>query len=68
MHPAVEYDGQWHADTRQLHRDRSRLRELTAAGWRVYHVTHEDMRDISRIVQDIAEILALRATTDPALG
>jgi hypothetical protein len=65
---AVEYDGQWHADTRQLHRDRLRLRELTAAGWRVYHVTREDMRDISVIVRDIAEILAVRATTDPALG
>jgi hypothetical protein len=36
---AAEYDGQWHADRDQLTRDRRRLRDLTAAGWQVYHIT-----------------------------
>ena len=54
----VEYDGQWHADTRQLHRDRSRLRELNAAGWRIFHVTREDMRDIPALMRQITAALA----------
>jgi very-short-patch-repair endonuclease len=54
---AVEYDGRWHADRGQLHRDRARLRALTAAGWRVLHVTSEDLRDIGRLVDDIAAML-----------
>jgi very-short-patch-repair endonuclease len=53
----VEYDGQWHADTGQLHRDRSRLRELNAAGWRIFYVTREDMRDIPALMQQIAAAL-----------
>jgi len=53
----VEYDGQWHADTGQLHRDRSRLRELNAAGWRIFHVTREDMRDIPALMRQIAAAL-----------
>ncbi|MGC4877055.1 hypothetical protein ACLQ26_12460 [Micromonospora sp. DT43] len=36
---AVEYDGQWHADADQLHRDRRRLNLLVGAGWLVLHVT-----------------------------
>ncbi|HZD98870.1 MAG TPA: hypothetical protein VE132_12025, partial [Micromonosporaceae bacterium] len=54
----VEYDGQWHADTAQLHRDRSRLRELNAAGWRIFHVTREDMHDIPALMRQIAVALA----------
>jgi very-short-patch-repair endonuclease len=54
----VEYDGQWHADTGQLHRDRSRLRELNAAGWRIFHVTREDMRDVPALMRQIAAALA----------
>ncbi len=57
---AVEYDGQWHSDPRQLHRDRSRLRELNAAGWYVYPVTREDMHDMPRLIAQIAALLDRR--------
>ena len=59
---AVEYDGQWHADRDQLTRDRRRLRELTAIGWRVYHVTRDDLSDVDRLVQDIAAAIRARRT------
>lgn len=37
---AVEYDGRWHGRTdEQFSADRRRLDALTAAGWRVVHVT-----------------------------
>ncbi|PWR08351.1 hypothetical protein DKT68_16035 [Micromonospora acroterricola] len=36
---AVEYDGQWHADSDPLHRDRRRRNLLVGAGWLVLHVT-----------------------------
>jgi very-short-patch-repair endonuclease len=57
---AVEYDGQWHADRAQLHRDRVRDRELSAAGWFVFHVTREDMHDMPRLVGQITALLRLR--------
>jgi hypothetical protein len=60
---AVEYDGQWHSDPRQLHRDRSRLRELNAAGWYVYPVTREDMHDIPRLIAQIGALLDRRRRT-----
>jgi hypothetical protein len=53
----VEYDGHWHSDIGQLHRDRSRLRELNAAGWRIFHVTREDMRDIPVLMRQVAAAL-----------
>jgi hypothetical protein len=58
----VEYDGQWHADNRQLHRDRSRLRELNAAGWQIFHVTREDMRDIPSLMRQIGAALGSRTS------
>jgi hypothetical protein len=57
---AVEYDGQWHADRGPLHRDRTRLRELNAAGWFVFHVTREDMSDMPRLIAQIRALLSLR--------
>jgi hypothetical protein len=57
---AVEYDGQWHSDPRQLHRDRSRLRELNTAGWYVYPVTREDMHDMPRLIAQIAALIDRR--------
>ncbi|MFY1625340.1 hypothetical protein ACN268_19380 [Micromonospora sp. WMMD735] len=42
---AVEYDGRWHSDPEQLHRDRRRLNHLIAAGWTVLHVTSRRLRD-----------------------
>lgn len=57
---AVEYDGQWHSDPRQLHRDRTRLRELNAAGWYVFPVTREDMHDMPRLIAQIGALLDRR--------
>jgi hypothetical protein len=58
---AIEYDGQWHADRDQLTRDRRRLRELTALGWQIYHVTRDDLRNLDKLLADVAA--ALRART-----
>lgn len=54
---AIEYDGQWHADHRQLGRDRARLRELNQAGWYVYHVTKEDLRNPDALVRNIKAVI-----------
>ncbi|MFC0533826.1 DUF559 domain-containing protein [Phytohabitans kaempferiae] len=42
---AVEYDGAWHSDGEQLHRDRRRLNRLLGADWVVLHVTAQRLRD-----------------------
>lgn len=43
---AVEYDGLWHNDAEQFHRDRRRLNQILGNDWIVLHVTakrlHED--------------------------
>lgn len=58
---AVEYDGQWHASADQLHRDRRRLNQLTAAGWLVFHVTSERMRrDFAGVLREVREALMAR--------
>jgi very-short-patch-repair endonuclease len=54
---AIEYDGQWHGDHHQLGRDRARVRLLNSAGWHVFQVTKEDMRDIPRLIQTIREVI-----------
>jgi very-short-patch-repair endonuclease len=54
---AVEYDGLWHGERNQLDRDRRRIRNLNAAGWYVYPVTRADLRDINRLVRDVAAAL-----------
>ncbi|MGN9918031.1 endonuclease domain-containing protein [Micromonospora palomenae] len=56
---AVEYDGQWHADPDQLHRDRQRLNQLVAAGWIVLHVTARRLRnDFAALLREIRTALA----------
>lgn len=58
---AVEYDGQWHADADQLHRDRRRLNRLLAAGWIVLHVTSRRLRqDFSGVLREIRDALRSR--------
>jgi hypothetical protein len=42
---AVEYDGEWHSDERQLAHDRYRLNKLVNAGWVVLHLTKGDLTD-----------------------
>lgn len=54
---AIEYDGQWHVDAGQLGRDRARLRELNQAGWYVYHVTREDLRNPDDVVRNIISVV-----------
>ncbi|WP_433648756.1 hypothetical protein ACQP2C_17285 [Micromonospora zamorensis] len=53
---AVEYDGKWHSDADQLHRDRRRLNLLVGAGWLVLHVTsrrlHAEFPAVLREVRD----------------
>lgn len=58
---AVEYDGQWHADADQLHRDRQRLNLLLGAGWLVLHVTSRRLhRDFPAVLREIHAALAGR--------
>lgn len=54
---AVEYDGLWHAEPGQFAKDRRRLNELLAAGWRVVFVTAQDLRDPVALVARIAAAL-----------
>ncbi|MET7752890.1 hypothetical protein [Micromonospora sp. NPDC005367] len=42
---AVEYDGLWHDDPEQFHRDRRRLNRLLGGDWIVLHVTARRLRD-----------------------
>ena len=58
---AAEYDGQWHSDRDQLTRDRRRLRDLTAAGWEIYHITRDDLKDLDRLARDIHGAIRRRA-------
>ncbi|GIJ28156.1 hypothetical protein Vqi01_33180 [Micromonospora qiuiae] len=55
---AVEYDGQWHSDREQLHRDRQRLNLLVGAGWLVLHVTGRRLYgDFLGIVREVRSAL-----------
>jgi very-short-patch-repair endonuclease len=42
---AVEYDGLWHDDLEQFHRDRRRLNRLLGGDWLVLHVTGKRLRE-----------------------
>lgn len=67
---AVEYDGHWHADAEQLHRDRRRLNQLVTAGWTVLHVTsrrlHNDFPAILREVRAALTAKGWRPRTNRA--
>lgn len=54
---ALEYDGLWHAEPGQFAKDRRRLNQLTAAGWRVIFVTAADLRDPEALLARIAAAL-----------
>jgi hypothetical protein len=58
---ALEYDGQWHADRDQLSRDRVRIRRLNAAGWYVYPITRDDLRDLDRLVETVRRLIERRS-------
>lgn len=58
---AVEYDGQWHADPEQLHRDRLRLNQLAGAGWLVLRVTGRRLRhDFPAVLREVCAALSTR--------
>ncbi|WP_433229541.1 hypothetical protein ACQP2H_28755 [Micromonospora sp. CA-248260] len=58
---AVEYDGHWHTDPDQMHRDRRRLNQLIAAGWVVLHVTSRRLRDdFPAVLREVRDVLAQR--------
>ncbi|GAA1735034.1 endonuclease domain-containing protein [Luedemannella helvata] len=63
---AIEYDGVWHGDAAQLHRDRQRLNRLQAAGWLVLHVTSTRLRtDLDGIIREVTQALHARRRTRP---
>ncbi|MCX5067979.1 endonuclease domain-containing protein [Micromonospora lupini] len=58
---AVEYDGRWHADPEQLHRDRRRLNLLVGAGWLVLHVTSRRLKnDFPAVLSEVRSALISR--------
>jgi len=58
---AVEYDGHWHADAEQLHRDRRRLNQLIAAGWTILHVTSRRLNsDFPALTREIKAALSAK--------
>jgi very-short-patch-repair endonuclease len=57
---AVEYDGLWHADSKQFARDRRRLNRLREAGWTVVFVTAADLHDPPALIARIAAVLMAR--------
>ncbi|MDQ3760357.1 MAG: hypothetical protein M3460_01225 [Actinomycetota bacterium] len=57
---AVEYDGEWHGEWRQISADRERLNRLQAAGWDVHFVTAQQLRDPRSVVASVRAALAAR--------
>ncbi|MGB2569127.1 endonuclease domain-containing protein [Micromonospora citrea] len=59
---AIEYDGLWHHDPAQLHRDRQRLNKLLGEEWIVLHVTSKRMReDFDAFLAEVEAALRSRA-------
>ncbi|TFV89987.1 DUF559 domain-containing protein [Blastococcus sp. CT_GayMR16] len=54
----VEYEGAYHFDELQIHRDDSRYKQLVAAGWRVIRLSAADLRDMDTVIARIAHMLA----------
>ncbi|MEH0933480.1 endonuclease domain-containing protein [Micromonospora sp. CPCC 205558] len=58
---AVEYDGRWHSDAAQPHRDRRRLNQLVAAGWLVLHVTSRRLHgEFPAVLREVGDALVGR--------
>ncbi|MGC4767601.1 hypothetical protein ACLQ25_01260 [Micromonospora sp. DT44] len=59
---AVEYDGLWHDDPEQLHRDRRRLNRLLGEDWIVLHVTAKRLReDFDGFLDELRQALRSRS-------
>ncbi|MFJ6197777.1 hypothetical protein [Micromonospora sp. NPDC092111] len=64
---AVEYDGLWHGDPEQFHRDRRRLNRLLGGEWIVLHVTARRLReDFAGFLAEVRAALRLRGHRDRA--
>jgi hypothetical protein len=58
---AAEYDGLWHGDADQFHRDRRRLNQLVTADWIVLHVTAQRLyKDFDGVLQEVKAALRSR--------
>ncbi|MEV0004995.1 hypothetical protein AB0H28_22300 [Micromonospora sp. NPDC050980] len=58
---AVEYDGLWHHDIDQFHRDRRRLNQILGDDWIVLHVTSRRLaEDFDGILSEIRTALITR--------
>jgi hypothetical protein len=65
---ALEYDGLWHADAEQFHRDRRRLNQLQTAGWLVLHATTQRLSsDFPTLLKEIRSALTSRGCPLPQL-
>jgi very-short-patch-repair endonuclease len=61
---AVEYDGLWHGDPEQFHRDRRRLNRLLGEDWIVLHVTARRFReDFGGFLAELHHALRTRTRT-----
>ncbi|MEV4498485.1 hypothetical protein AB0J84_22650 [Micromonospora arborensis] len=59
---AVEYDGMWHDDPEQFHRDRRRLNRLLGEDWIVLHVTAKRFReDFDGFLTELRQALTSRS-------
>ena len=57
----LEYDGRWHGRAEQLHLDRQRLNQLTAAGWVILHATSARLaNDFSGLLRELRTALRSR--------
>jgi hypothetical protein len=54
---ALEYEGNWQGERQNVAKDRRRLDDLSAAGWRVIFVTAGDLRNPGRLLARIAAAL-----------
>ncbi|SCF32983.1 hypothetical protein GA0074696_4498 [Micromonospora purpureochromogenes] len=58
---AIEYDGLWHHDPDQFHRDRRRLNRMLGDDWIVLHVTSKRMReDFDTFLTEVRTALTTR--------
>lgn len=58
---AVEYDGLWHHDPEQFHRDRQRLNRLLGEDWIVLHLTAKRFKeDFSAFLSEVRQALHSR--------
>ena len=65
---AIEYDGAWHAGADQLSRDRTRMRDIVAAGWELFPVTSQDMRNIPYLLGSVCQAIARRRRSSATAG